>query len=75
MIWWMKKNLMLIGAALAALFMILAKAFTLGKKSEQQKQTENSLKAATTRLEVENEINQKSDTDVRTELSDWLHDQ
>ncbi|WP_455479240.1 hypothetical protein V4B17_05930 [Bartonella sp. B23] len=75
MIWWMKKNLMLIGAALAALFMILAQTFTLGKKNEQQKQTENCLKAATTRLEVENEINQKSDTDVRTELSEWLRNQ
>ncbi|UJM43274.1 hypothetical protein KAE73_00220 [Bartonella henselae] len=53
-------------------FMALAKAFTLGKKAEQQKQTEKTLKAATTRLEVENEVNQKSDTDVRAALSRWL---
>ncbi|VEJ45297.1 hypothetical protein [Bartonella vinsonii] len=72
MILWMKRNLMLTGAALAAFFMILARAFTLGKKVEQQKQTENALKAATVRLEVENEINQKSDADVRAALSDWL---
>ncbi|WP_375668768.1 MULTISPECIES: lysozyme [unclassified Bartonella] len=39
-----------------------------------EKQTEKALKAATTRLEVENEINQKSDADVRTALSDWLRD-
>ncbi|WP_208435321.1 hypothetical protein [Bartonella phoceensis] len=75
MIWWMKKNLVPTGAALAAFFIALAKAFTLGKKVEQQKQTENSLKEAKTRLEVENEVNQKSDADVRTALSDWLHDQ
>ncbi|UTO28198.1 hypothetical protein [Bartonella harrusi] len=74
MILWMKKNLMLTGAALAAFFMILAKAFVLGKKTEQQKQTEKTLKTATTRLEVENEINQKSDADVRADLSHWLRD-
>ncbi|WP_375673964.1 hypothetical protein [Bartonella sp. AA18HLJMS] len=74
MILWMKRNLLLIGAALAAFFMILARAFTLGKKAEQQKQTEKALKAATTRLEVESEVNQKSDADVRTTLSDWLRD-
>ncbi|WP_208436980.1 hypothetical protein [Bartonella taylorii] len=74
MIWWVKKNLMLTGAALAAFFIVLAKAFSLGKKAEQQKQTENALKTVTTRLEVENEINQKSDADVRAALSDWLRD-
>ncbi|MCZ2158729.1 hypothetical protein NPX99_05515 [Bartonella sp. 220] len=74
MMWWMKKNLIVAAAALAAFFMALAKAFTLGKKTEQQKQIENALKAATTRLEVENEINQKSDADVRIALSDWLRD-
>ncbi|WP_375607326.1 MULTISPECIES: hypothetical protein [unclassified Bartonella] len=74
MILWMKRNLMVTGAALAAFFIVLAKAFTLGKKAEQQKQTEKTLKAATTRLEVENEINKKSDTDVRAALSRWLHD-
>ncbi|ENN94826.1 hypothetical protein [Bartonella vinsonii] len=74
MILWMKRNLMLTGAALAAFFIALARAFTLGKKVEQQKQTENALKAATARLEVENEINQKSDADVRAALSDWLRD-
>ncbi|EJF77872.1 hypothetical protein MCQ_01315 [Candidatus Bartonella washoeensis Sb944nv] len=74
MILWMKRNLMVTGAALAAFFMILARAFTLGKKAEQQKQTESSLKTAKTRLEVENEINQKSDADVRATLSNWLRD-
>lgn len=74
MILWIKKNLLLTGAALAALFMALSKAFTLGKKIEQQKQTEKTLKAAKTRLEIENEVNKKSDADVRTELSDWLRD-
>lgn len=52
--------------------MALAKAFHLGKQSERQKQTENALKTATTRLEVENEVNQKSDAGVRTELSRWV---
>ncbi|WP_019222765.1 hypothetical protein [Bartonella rattaustraliani] len=75
MIWRIKKNLMLTGAALSAFFIALIKAFTLGKKLEQQKQTEKTLKSATTRLEVENEVNQKNDTDVRVELSHWLRDQ
>ncbi|MGF7157260.1 hypothetical protein [Bartonella heixiaziensis] len=70
----LKKNLMMIGTALAAVFTILARAFILGKKAERQKQTEKTLKSATTRLEVENEINKKSDTDVRTELSKWVRD-
>ncbi|CAK00777.1 hypothetical protein [Bartonella tribocorum] len=74
MILWMKRNLLLTGAALGAFFIALAKAFTLGKKAEQQKQTEKTLKAATTRLEVENEVNQKSDADVRAALSRWLRD-
>ncbi|WP_455475696.1 hypothetical protein [Bartonella sp. B17] len=74
MIWRMKKNLLLIMAALAAFFMALAKAFYLGKNAEQQKQIKKALKAATTRLEVENEINKKSDTDVRVELSHWVRD-
>ncbi|GFF03015.1 hypothetical protein BH80429_06190 [Bartonella henselae] len=52
--------------------MVLARAFQLGKKSEQYKKTEYALKTATTRLEVENEINQKSDVDVRTDLFNWL---
>ncbi|EJF95964.1 hypothetical protein ME9_00606 [Bartonella taylorii 8TBB] len=74
MILWIKRNLMLTGAVLTAFFIALARAFTLGKKAEQQKQTEKALKSATTRLEVENEINQKSDADVRAALSDWLRD-
>ncbi|WP_273788971.1 hypothetical protein [Bartonella sp. ML70XJBT] len=74
MILWMKRNLMLTGAALAAFFIALARAFTLGKKVEQQKQTESALKAATARLEVENEINKKSDADVLAALSHWLRD-
>ncbi|ATP11914.1 hypothetical protein BHOIPH791_00120 [Bartonella henselae] len=74
MILWMKKNLMLTGAVLAAFFIVLAKAFTLGKKAEQQKQTENILKTITARFEVENEVNKKTDVDVRVALSDWLRD-
>ncbi len=52
--------------------MALGKAFQLGKKSERQKQTEHALKRATTRFEVENEVNQKSDADVRSALSRWM---
>ncbi|WP_144753956.1 hypothetical protein [Bartonella saheliensis] len=74
MILWIKKNLMLTGAAFAAFFIVLARVFTLGKKAEQQKQTENALKTAITRLEVENEVNKETDTDVRSALSDWLRD-
>ncbi|ETS13414.1 hypothetical protein [Bartonella quintana] len=67
-----KKYLMIIAAILAAFFVALAKAFFLGKKTEQKKQTEKALKAAKTRLKVENEINKKSDANVRNELSDWF---
>nr|WP_198935087.1 hypothetical protein [Bartonella taylorii] len=52
--------------------MALAKAFHLGKQSERHKQTENALKMVTTRFEVENEVNRKSDAGVRTELSRWV---
>ncbi|WP_455474982.1 hypothetical protein [Bartonella sp. B30(2025)] len=75
MIWRIKKNLILIVAALAAFFMAIAKAFYFGKNSEQQKQTKKALEAATIRLEVENEINKKSDVDVRAELSRWVRDE
>ncbi|WP_455474930.1 hypothetical protein [Bartonella sp. B30(2025)] len=75
MIWRIKKNLILIVAALAAFFMAIAKAFYFGKNSEQQKQTKKALEAATIRLEVENEINKKSDADVRAELSRWVRDE
>ncbi|MCZ2203985.1 hypothetical protein [Bartonella sp. A05] len=71
MIQW-KQYLIVVFAALAAFFMTLTKIFYLGKKTEQQKQTDNALKAAITRLEVDNDINKKSDADVRTELSSWL---
>ncbi|EJF77417.1 hypothetical protein MCO_01332 [Bartonella sp. DB5-6] len=72
MIFWFKKYFLMFTAALAVFFMALAKAFHLGKKSGWHKQTENALKTAMTRLEVENEVNQKSDVDVRTELSCWV---
>ncbi|MCZ2158813.1 hypothetical protein NPX99_05955 [Bartonella sp. 220] len=72
MIFWFKKYYLMFTAALAVFFMALAKAFYLGKRSEQHKQTENALKTAMRRLEVENEVNQKSDGDVRAELSRWV---
>ncbi|WP_336288623.1 hypothetical protein [Bartonella sp. CB60] len=74
MMWWGKKNLLPLMAAFAAFFMALVKAFSLGKNAEQQKQTKKALEAATTRFEVENEINKKSDADVRVELSRWVRD-
>lgn len=72
MIFWFKRNLTLMITALAVFLMALAKAFHLGKRSERQKQIETSLKIATTRFEVENEVNQKSDSGVRSSLSRWL---
>ncbi|EJF77809.1 Uncharacterised protein [Candidatus Bartonella washoeensis] len=72
MILWLKKYQMMLTAALAVFFIALVKAFHLGKKSEQHKQTENALKITTTRLEVENEVNRKSDGDVRSALSRWV---
>ncbi|WP_273755320.1 hypothetical protein [Bartonella sp. MM73XJBT.G] len=72
MIFWFKRNLSLLLTAIAVFFMALGKAFQLGKKSERQKQVETALKRATTRFEVENEINQKSDADVRSALSRWM---
>lgn len=74
MIFWFKRNLSLLLAALAGILMVFAKAFHLGKKSERQKQTEKALKTASTRFEVENEVNQKSDRGVRSSLSRWLRD-
>ncbi|EKS43585.1 hypothetical protein X471_00017 [Bartonella bacilliformis str. Heidi Mejia] len=52
--------------------MALAKVFDLGKKAEQHQQTERALKIAKIRLEVENEINRKSDFDVRSALFQWM---
>ncbi|WP_208441943.1 hypothetical protein [Bartonella raoultii] len=75
MIFWFKRNLSLLLAALAVFFIALAKAFQLGKKSERQKQTEHSLKTATSRFEVENEVNKKSDAAVRSALSRWMRRQ
>lgn len=72
MIFWFKRNLSVLLAALAVFFMALAKAFHLGKKSERHKQTERALKTATTRFEVENEVNQKTDAGVRSALSRWV---
>ncbi|WP_442894937.1 hypothetical protein [Bartonella sp. CB178] len=48
--------------------MALAKAFFFGKSAEQRKKTKKTLAAATTRIEIENEINRKSDASVRVEL-------
>ncbi|WP_375673197.1 hypothetical protein [Bartonella sp. TS82HLJMH] len=53
----------------------LVKVFFLGKQVEKQKQTKEAFKIATTRLEVENEINKKNDADERTKLSNWLRDE
>ncbi|WP_208435081.1 hypothetical protein [Bartonella phoceensis] len=72
MISWIRKYLAITAAILATFFVALTRAFFLGKKVEQQKQTEEALEMAKTRLEVENEINKKSDADVRSKLSDWL---
>nr|WP_236829019.1 hypothetical protein [Bartonella schoenbuchensis] len=60
--------------ASAALFEILMNVCQIGKKVEQHKQTEEALKAAKTRLKIEDEINKKSDDNVRSDLSNWLRD-
>ncbi|WP_208541324.1 hypothetical protein [Bartonella capreoli] len=70
----MKKYLVIAITTSIAFFIALAKAFRLGKKVEKHKQTEESLKAATTRLEIENEINKKCDDDIRAALSNWVRD-
>ncbi|WP_425351712.1 hypothetical protein [Bartonella bacilliformis] len=69
---WLKEYFLITLASLAAFFMALAKVFDLGKKAEQHQQTERALKIAKTRLKVENEINRKSDADVRADLSQWV---
>ncbi|MBX4335527.1 hypothetical protein [Bartonella raoultii] len=74
MILYLKRNLSFLLTAIAVFFIALAKAFHLGKKSERQKQVETALKRATTRFEVENEVNQKSDSGVRAALSRWMRD-
>ncbi|AMG85604.1 hypothetical protein A6B38_02410 [Bartonella bacilliformis] len=70
----LKKYLVIILRALSAFFVALVKAFCASKKAEQHKRTKHELKMAVTRLEVENDINQKSDADVRADLSRWLRD-
>ncbi|WP_074381077.1 hypothetical protein [Bartonella doshiae] len=75
MILYIKKYLTVIATILAAFFIALVKAFSLGKKAEQKKQTEKALNTAKTRIEIENEINKKSDASVRTELSSWLRNE
>ncbi|MBB4076551.1 Flp pilus assembly protein TadB [Bartonella fuyuanensis] len=75
MILWIKKYLTMTMAIIAAFLIALMKAFFLGKRNEKQKQTNEAFKIAATRLEVENEINKKSDADVRTKLSSWLRDE
>ncbi|QEE11602.1 hypothetical protein [Bartonella krasnovii] len=75
MILWIKKYLTTTSAIIAAFFIALAKAFFLGKKVEKQKQTKEAFNTAKTRLEVENEINKKSDADVRNKLSNWMRDE
>ncbi|MGL2349684.1 hypothetical protein ACOWKN_06330 [Helicobacter pylori] len=74
MIWWAKKYLLIITTAFAAFFVILAQVFRLGKKVEQRKRTEKTLKIAITRFEVEDEVNKKSDVDIRSDLSNWVRD-
>ncbi|OPB29496.1 hypothetical protein [Bartonella sp. WD12.1] len=72
MIWWGKKYLLMVAATLAAFFVTLAKVFRFGKKVEQRKRTEKTLKIAITRFEVEDEVNKKSDVDIRSDLSEWV---
>ncbi|OPB29413.1 hypothetical protein [Bartonella sp. WD12.1] len=72
MIWWGKKYLLMAAAAFAAFFVTLAKVFRFGKKVEQRKRTEKTLKIAITRFEVEDEVNKKSDVDIRSDLSEWV---
>ncbi|MET3560720.1 hypothetical protein ABID39_001429 [Bartonella japonica] len=68
----LKKYQLMIMTALAVFFMALAKAFHLGRKAEKHKQIDHALKTAETRLEVENEVNRKGNSDVRAELSRWV---
>ncbi|WP_019223005.1 hypothetical protein [Bartonella rattaustraliani] len=75
MILWIKKYLTMTSAIIAVFFIALVKAFFLGKRAEKQKQTKEAFNIAKTRLEVENEINKKSDADVRNKLSNWLRDE
>ncbi|WP_407965872.1 hypothetical protein [Bartonella sp. C271] len=74
MILWGKRSFVMVMAVLTAFFVALVKAFRLGKKTERQKQTETIVKRAITRLEIENEVNKKSDADVRADLSEWVRD-
>lgn len=53
-------------------FVALVRVFRLGKKTERQKQTETIVNRAITRLEIENEVNKKSNADVRSDLSQWV---
>ncbi|WP_175869360.1 hypothetical protein [Bartonella gabonensis] len=75
MILWIKKYLTMTSAIVVAFFIALVKAFFIGKKVEKQKQTKEAFKIAKTRLEIEDEINKKSDADVHSKLSNWLRNE
>ncbi|ALE03444.1 hypothetical protein [Bartonella ancashensis] len=66
---WLKEYFLITLAAFAAFFMAFMKAFYTGKETEQHKQTERASEMAVRQLEVENEINRKSDADVHSALS------
>ncbi|CDO46987.1 hypothetical protein AT246_06160 [Bartonella henselae] len=72
MILWGKRYFVVVMAVLTAFFVALVRVFRLGKKTERQKQTETIVKRAITRLEIENEVNKKSNADVRSDLSQWV---
>ncbi|MDD9331058.1 MAG: hypothetical protein PV353_12135 [Bartonella sp.] len=74
MIFFTKRYFVAVVAVLTAFFVALVKVFRLGKKTERQKQTETIVKRAITRLEIENEVNKKSDAHVRADLSEWVRD-
>ncbi|WP_370931906.1 hypothetical protein [Bartonella sp. DGB1] len=68
----MKKYLYIAGAVITAFFVALAKAFKLGQQDQQNKQDKETLKSIGIRQKVENDINKKSDDNIRDSLRKWV---
>lgn len=71
----MKKTLLLIFASVLAYCLSVLKGFRMGQKSEQDKKNQEDFQALKTRLDVEQEVNNLSESETRKKLSKWVKDE
>lgn len=64
--------IMTIGAAGAALFVVILKIFNAGKASQQAAQDRASLEAYRNREKIDETVSRQSDADARADLSRWV---